>query len=375
MIDSGLVNFVDKEYTIEEYEILEFDHPQILHMLIMLTNRCNMNCKYCYTEANKHLDEQELSGKDWIELFEKVKIPSKYLCQNISFTGGEPTIHPDFLDILNNISGKYKIEISSNGLEISDKLIHTLKNLEGLNFFNISIDSYKPYEDEFMRGYGTYEKRFYNLQKLYENNIPLCIGIVVNSITVNSLEDTTEKFIGEFLGVSIKYIPITRMGLASDLDNFIFLSEDDAKKYLDVLLKMKHKYPDYILTDPSSFFKEDKNAHWSGRCSHMKFESEKDLYLTKGGDFVKSEKCNAAYGVVAISPSGRLQPCLRPESFFEEIFDYIPKDIIMPKIVNLTKQEIETLPFWKIVKTESYKFDPTYTCALKSKICGKNEYK
>lgn len=249
MIDSGLVNFVDKEYTIEEYEILEFDHPQILHMLIMLTNRCNMNCKYCYTEANKHLDEQELSGKDWIELFEKVKIPSKYPCQNISFTGGEPTIHPDFLDILNNISGKYKIEISSNGLEISDKLIHTLKNLEGLNFFNISIDSYKPYEDEFMRGYGTYEKRFYNLQKLYENNISLCIGIVVNSITVNSLEDTTEKFIGEFPGVSIKYIPITRMGLASDLDNFIFLSEDDAKKENLELAEIKDITNPYEIVD------------------------------------------------------------------------------------------------------------------------------
>jgi len=100
----------------------------------------------------------------------------------------------------------------------------------------------------------------------------------------------------------------------------------------------------------------------------MKFESEKDLYLhsiLENNKIKKQEKCNAAYGVVAISSSGRLRPCLRADSFFKDVLKCIPKDVIMPKISGLTQEEIGNLSFWRFVKQGSSGFNPLETCALK----------
>ncbi|MEM4605575.1 MAG: radical SAM protein [Candidatus Pacearchaeota archaeon] len=377
LIKTGFVEYISPQDKISnQYEVLKFNYPQMLHILVMVTNKCNMGCKYCYTESNRHLQEKELRGDEWIKLLETIKIPSRYRTQNISFTGGEPTLHPDFPYILKAISGKYKIEISSNGLEISDNLIDMLENFDGLNFFNISMDSYKESEDEFMRGSGTYERRLKNIKKLHERGIPLCIGVVVNSVTVKSLKETTKYFLEEFPRISMKYIPITKMGLALELDNSIFLSEKDARMYLDTLLQMKEKYSQRILIDPSSFYKKEEELHWSGRCSHMKFESERDLYLTSLSEkntIVKSERCNAAYGVVAISSSGRLRPCLRADSFYSEIFNYVSRDILMPHINGLTREEIGRLPFWEIVKQKSFDFNPLKTCALKHHLATRGK--
>lgn len=372
---AGFIEHLKEEnLTSNQYEILKFEHPQILHMLVMITNKCNMGCKYCYTEANNHLKkERELTGEEWIRLFETVKIPSKYRTQNISFTGGEPTIHPNFVDILKSVSGKYKVEISSNGLDINNNLIEALESLEGLNFLNISMDSYKPSEDEFMRGTGTYTKRLENIRYLYKKGIPLCFGVVVNNITVNSLEETTKYFLEEFPGTSVKYIPLTKMGLALDLEDSIFLSKNDADKYLSTLLQMKEKYQEQILTDYSSFYNKEKDLHWSGRCSHMKCESERDLYLDsvpKQKIITKSEKCNATYGTVAISPSGRMRPCLRADSFYLNMLKTVNKDILMPRIVGLKIKDIGNLPFWEIIKKKAINFDPYKKCALESTLTG-----
>lgn len=379
IVNSDFAFYSDKNDN--DWELLKLERPQILHALVILTNKCNMHCKYCYTEANKHLGERELTGIEWINLFNTIKIPSRYMVQNISFTGGEPTLHPNFIEILDAISGEYKIEISSNGLEISDELIDTLFHYEGLNFFNVSIDSCNKEEDEIMRGTGTYQKRFENIEKIYENDIPLCFGVVASHININSLKETTEYFLEKFPGTSIKYIPITKIGDSLNIDDPIFLTENDVKIYLDTLLEMKEKYKEKVLTDPSSFHgKETGDSHWSGRCSNMKFESERTLNidnLSEENKISTSEKCNAAYGVVAISPSGRIRPCLRPDSFYSDILEYVPKDILMPHIDGLTRNDIENLSFWKIVKQEASNFNPLETCALKyaiNKGGEKNEY-
>ena len=377
LLTRGIVDsFQNKDFN-NEYELKEVESHQLLHLLVMLTNRCNMDCKYCYTEANQHLNEErELSGKEWIELFDKVKISGNYRSQNISFTGGEPTIHPDFPEILRSVSGKYKIEVSSNGLYLADNVIRALTDCESLHFFDISMDSYKPEEDEVMRGKGTYKPRLDNIKLLSEYHIPICISTVVSSITLPSLKETTEYFLEEFPEISIKYIPITRMGRALNLDGSLFLTRNDAKIYVDIVLEMKERYGDRLLTDPSSF-NSPKNSysHWSGRCSHMKLGSERSLYKEDFYDNVKlpPERCNAGFGVVSISPSGRLRPCLRPNSFYSEAFEYVSKDVLMPSLIGLERNEIGQLYFWKIVTSEASSFDPLKTCALKT-VLSQNQF-
>jgi len=83
--------------TKEDIQMLNYPRIQLLHFLVEITNKCNMNCLYCYTEANEHIhEEKELSGEEWIDLFSRLRINSRFITQNISLSGGEPTVHPSF---------------------------------------------------------------------------------------------------------------------------------------------------------------------------------------------------------------------------------------------------------------------------------------
>jgi MoaA/NifB/PqqE/SkfB family radical SAM enzyme len=367
---------IDRKTRQNGRNIVRLDHPAILHSLVVLTNRCDMNCGYCYTESNEHSDEEEIDGERWKQIFDNIKIPGTDRIQNVSLTGGEPTCHPDFLDIFKHMSGKYKVEVSTNGSKLSDAHLEAFKNFDGLICINISIDSRYPKEDEVMRGENTYERRIINLNRLCERDIPTCVGMVVHHLTVKSLADTTRFFLDNFSGLKIKYLPLSRTGRAVTLDNSLFLSEADVETYLQSASEMVRQYGERVVTDPTSCEDKEKpvDFHWSGRCSHMKYGSEKGMHRIKtvGELLVDPEKCNAAYGVVSISPAGRLRPCLRADSFFGEILNRNTKNIIMPSLSGISFEEIGRLPFWGYVQKGSSGFNPLATCALKYGLGDKN---
>jgi len=345
----------------------EFERLQPLHFLVVLTNRCNMECKYCYTEANEHPEEKDIPGHEWVRFFDEMHLGGQRAAQNISFTGGEPTLHPDLPNILRSLSRKYKFEISSNGLVISDELMDALKSLEVLNCFNISVDSLKPSEDEAMRGKDTYDARLRNITRLTAEGIPVCVAVTVSTVNLKSLNDTTKYFLENF-PVTIKYIPLTRTGRALKMDDSFFIRPEDALQYLQRVHSMREKYKGRVLTDPSDEQTKRGDFHWSGRCSHMKVEARK-MNGKLRSNVITSERCNAGYGVVSLHPSGRLRPCLRPDSFLDDV-DQQFRERVTPSIRGKSRKEIEALEFWDIVSKESGSFDSEYTCALKSSVRG-----
>ncbi len=342
--------------------ILE-ESPQLLHMLVMITNRCNMNCRYCYTEANNPLSEGELSQEQWKDFFEEVHLKSKFVSQNISFTGGEPTLYPNFAGLLRSLNSKYKIEVTSNGRVLDAGVLKALSESSSLVSFNLSIDSRYPEQDEILRGERTYVSRIKTLKRLNKERIPVCVSSVISHLTLQSLEETTRFFLSEFPGIKIKYVPLTKMGRAVELEDKYFLTTEDAKKYIEIVLRLRSEFKDRILTDPSSFSEDLRAGHWSGRCAQMKYDSEKTLFRQFSQGEV-NEPCNAAYGVVALSPDGRIRPCLRADSFYSGMFKYMKKDRLMPRVINLKRSEIGALPFWKTIKKSAKDFNPAETCAL-----------
>ncbi|MDO8517076.1 MAG: radical SAM protein [Nanoarchaeota archaeon] len=79
-----------------------------------LTMRCNLGCSFCLNKFSDKFYEKEfkeLSGKNWVDSLNKLKskpdIP-------ITFSGGEPFLHKDFIYILNNIKSELNIDILTN---------------------------------------------------------------------------------------------------------------------------------------------------------------------------------------------------------------------------------------------------------------------
>lgn len=77
----------------------------------MVTFRCGANCPFCIISGRgKRRDANELTGKQILNFWNGLKHPA---AKKLSLIGGEPTLHPDIVEIINNLEG-YKITMTTN---------------------------------------------------------------------------------------------------------------------------------------------------------------------------------------------------------------------------------------------------------------------
>lgn len=77
-----------------------------------LTLSCNFRCSYCINRFSDLLLRPRLQAEDWINFINRIKTRPDL---PISLQGGEPTLHPEFYDIVNNIDKKIPLDLLTNG--------------------------------------------------------------------------------------------------------------------------------------------------------------------------------------------------------------------------------------------------------------------
>lgn len=92
------------------------------YIAAFLTMRCNLKCSYCLNEFDEKFnrkDFKELSGEEWVKSLNKIE-PKKNV--PITFCGGEPFLHKDFIYIINNLKPELEIDILTN-LSVKGRLL------------------------------------------------------------------------------------------------------------------------------------------------------------------------------------------------------------------------------------------------------------
>jgi len=90
---------------------------------IDLTNRCNMRCPICFANAGAVGYLFEPSRRQILDQLRALREMDPYPATAIQFTGGEPTIHPDFLEIVAAARdmGFSHIQIATNGIRMAEE--------------------------------------------------------------------------------------------------------------------------------------------------------------------------------------------------------------------------------------------------------------
>ena len=103
-----------------------------------ITNHCNMTCSTCsFPELSEH-EKKNVPLDD-------TEFATKFLADNgvrmISITGGEPLMHPDFLDICRTITKRDIMisYISTNGILLTEEIATELAD-QNINIIGLSID-------------------------------------------------------------------------------------------------------------------------------------------------------------------------------------------------------------------------------------------
>ncbi|MCC3862839.1 radical SAM protein [Terrisporobacter petrolearius] len=156
---------------------------------IQLTKKCNQRCKMCNSYNIK--DEKELTTQEIFDIISNVCSERK-IC-NIAFTGGEPTLRKDILEIV-SFAKKHceNVSITTNGTFIK-KEEDALKLIEnGVNRFTISYHGIGNHSQ--FTGVKDSEKDIRRALSILSNisnykDIYVKVGMLFTNETVNAIED------------------------------------------------------------------------------------------------------------------------------------------------------------------------------------------
>ena len=81
------------------------------YIAAFLTLNCNLNCSYCINKHNAINPRKLLTGYQWVTALNNIQ---SRLDLPITLQGGEPSLHPDFYHILNNIDPVLNIDLLTN---------------------------------------------------------------------------------------------------------------------------------------------------------------------------------------------------------------------------------------------------------------------
>jgi len=107
----------------------------VSNLRISLTPKCNLSCIYCHREGEKK-PEEPLSAP---EIAEVLKVATHFGIRSVKFTGGEPMLRTDLLEIIRSVPAGMESSLTTNGTRLAG-LAADLKQA-GLRRVNVSIDS------------------------------------------------------------------------------------------------------------------------------------------------------------------------------------------------------------------------------------------
>lgn len=149
------------------------------YVRIAVTDRCNLRCFYCMPatgipyEPKAHLLSYE-------EITRLLRLLGGLGFRKVRFTGGEPFLRKDFMQLLENtaeLSAYESIHITSNGT-LLQKHIPRLKEL-GITKINLSIDSLNKERFQEITRRNDFEKVMQTFHMLVDNGFKIKLNAVI----------------------------------------------------------------------------------------------------------------------------------------------------------------------------------------------------
>lgn len=178
---------------------------------LFITLKCNQRCKFCHRfNGNATMDFDNI--KKVIDKLTEDEI------NNITFTGGEPFLHPNIIDIVKYAKGKgVKSKIISNG-KILAKEPAKREIYQYLDSLTLSLDTIdNNLNEEIGRGYDHFENVKTALESLKENPLKVNVNTVVSKMNLEKLEELGNFLKDYDINVwrSFKFIPLRETAKAN----------------------------------------------------------------------------------------------------------------------------------------------------------------
>ncbi len=207
---------------------------------LSLNNYCNLSCEFCYMSSKPISAGEHLSMEDFDALLEKMK---KSRVLQIALGGGEPTLHPQFTEILRKlrVDGNIIPNYTTNGSNLTPEILKATKQFCGAAAVSYSEERI----EETLEATG----------KLISHGIQTNLHLVLLKSRIPRLTNITKQF-AELGIANIVLLLFKPMGRGTNLTHEILDSTDRKTLSIELLkiLTLRKKFGVRLSIDACSSF-------------------------------------------------------------------------------------------------------------------------
>lgn len=293
--------------TLTEWQKPRFcDNRYFPAMNWMITGKCNYNCLHCFNAADNARLQSEFT---WEESRNLIKEAAECGINAVTLTGGEPMLHPHFLDIVKCIyeHGMYVDELNTNGFFLTQEILNEMKEIHCTPLIKISFDGV-GHHDWLRNRAGAEEDALRAIRLCVENGFQVKAQTNVHRLNVESMLPTAVMLDG--IGVSeMRIIRTTEaprwkqnagnasLGLTEYFDKMLEFST----RYIQSNCKMDIDIWQFLLIYP---------------CN--KTYRPRPIECAAGEYRDSIPVCRGNRGMAAVTASGNLVPCHQLSGYYEQ---------------------------------------------------------
>ena len=195
---------------------------------VELANICNLHCSYCFrSDDNLYSVHAEFFSLDLLQRI----ITEAHAAANvtrINFTGGEPTLHPQFAETLRLIGDAgLTVSFVTNGWHFDRVWPALAANRAAVSHVAFSLDGVTREEHDRWRGDGSFDRLVRAFTRCYMSKLPFGIKVVIRRDLVDQLEQIA-IFAARMGAASLNFVHVMPTSSAVADDSALSLEEQRA---------------------------------------------------------------------------------------------------------------------------------------------------
>ncbi|KYC52695.1 MAG: molybdenum cofactor biosynthesis protein A [Candidatus Methanofastidiosum methylothiophilum] len=248
---------------------------------VALTQRCNLNCIYCHHEGEC---SQSDNGKNEIkkeDIEDLLKVSKELGIRKVRFTGGEPLIRKDIVEII-EIASKYMddISMSTNGVLLSDTISDLKK--AGISRINVTLNTLNEEIYKSITGKSKLQDVLAGIEKTYEEKIfPIKVNMVVMQRNYREIKDLV-KYTKEGMVLQLIELISEKNGTDSKFYKENYASLLPIEEYLEkhsikIVEREKQRRKKYFVPQEIEVVRSMHNTVFCNNCMSIRVTSEGEI--------------------------------------------------------------------------------------------------
>ena len=240
-----------------------------------ITLKCFRRCVYCcYESAPTVNTSKDLSAEDWKSALRRLHDDGVFY---VRFTGGDPLVRDDFLEILDYADRlNLMISVGSDLTALREHHAKALSACRNLVMLQTTLDGATAEVADALRGPGNWRKVIAGLDLLRKHHVPVVVGTVLRSDNIGQIKDIA-RLVRAHGAVGFHIAPLYLAGRGRLLEHLVPTNAELSEAY-----RAFREAIDDGLTDPV----DPAWLHLTGRysCDEMAHLWDEQPYLIRKPD-------------------------------------------------------------------------------------------